>query len=116
MKKFAYRAVDLKGNVYEGAIDAESGEEAIMLLLQKRIYPKEVREASSSEARILSKIDNLKQSKANIIRRVVPQKHVQIPVDQVEMPAKPRRKISWDFLVPMLVVAALVAIWLLTRV
>lgn len=111
MKKFAYRAVDLKGNVYEGSVDAETGEEAIMKLLQQRIYPKEVREASSTEARILNKIDNLKQVKANIIRRVVAPENVQPPAK----PTTSKRRISWDFLVPVLVVVALVAIWLLTR-
>jgi type II secretory pathway component PulF len=72
--KFEYRALDAKGDEVQGVLEAETGEHAILYLLQKQLYPQEVKVCAKSTAVTYKKLDRLNNLKTKLEKHISKQK------------------------------------------
>jgi hypothetical protein len=85
MSRFEYIALKSDGDEVQGVIEAESGEMAILYLLQKKLFPKEVKPLSRSAALTYKKLDHLQNLKARL------ETHMKKNEKKVEDQPKPDR-------------------------
>lgn len=102
MKTFEFKAFDqeTKKYTYTGTIQAESGEEAILKLIQQKILPTSLVEISQTQAALSSQIANFKKIRAKLGGTETPS----LP----SITIKPKRQLDWMYLMFAAIVAAIV--------
>lgn len=82
MKTFEYDAVDQSGTSYHGYIEASSGEEAILKLVQQNRYPKSVQELTATQIHTIKQLTRLKNLRNTLEQKQEPNikeaKHITI--------------------------------------
>ena len=67
MKTFEYEGFDQANKKHKGTIQASTGEDAILIILQSGIQPTVLQELSSNQIMSLEKLSNLKQFREKLV-------------------------------------------------
>lgn len=108
--KYQYEAVSVTGGrrKFKGVIEAESGEQAILELMKRKLYPTALRSMSQSDLAVANRISNFKRIK----NALTPGMKVAVRTP-VSSPA-PRFRIPWGYIIWGIAILGL--LWAVTRV
>lgn len=109
MKSFGYEGIDSQKKSHRGVIQAISGEDAIIELMQRGIVPSRIDELSSVDLGVANRLQRFKQ-----LREVLggPEADRLPPVMQAETKV-PTLAIDWSYVLFLVVAAGVVAAYFL---